>query len=154
MIIYSSHGEITAGARTGKVLQCRRYNPVTHDSLFLEHIRRIDIVELTTYYRVPVRPDDTYDILDVGYWYNDESGHVFYEPPEHSWRQDKYDNLMADLPIDVPVRMTVPPKGFKMVTDLRGWYTLGKKYLSFNSREWVPESNPHLVPVGWLAVEV
>jgi hypothetical protein len=81
--VRSSHGELTIDAR-GNVTFRRLDNPDPDGGGHLARIHRFDLGEWLRYWHRPLPA--AFDILDLGYWYSDDSGRDSYAPPDTDWR--------------------------------------------------------------------
>lgn len=86
LTVAGSHGWITADAETGRILRVQLNDfPFLSSEDSYARIIRIDVAEYQQKYgNLP----DKLDILDVGYWTEDDG----YEPPCQDWREDR-DNM-------------------------------------------------------------
>jgi len=90
----SSHGSIEFDSETGIVFSQHLDN--CEDCP--DNIGRFDVEEYKKFYGVTELPAEI-DILDLGYWLEDES----YEEPAHDWRIERDENIRGEL--DLP---TIP----------------------------------------------
>ena len=82
MIVHSSHGDIEIDF-TGVPLNF----DVDSDDNALRKIVRFDIQEYSRHYNELVDESYEFDILDLGYWYKDDS-ECKYEKPEEQFRRE------------------------------------------------------------------
>ena len=97
--ILSSLGSLAVDAITGLVIpSLSEYDddtdPQTGEVSTLRNIERIDLEEWLIFWGgEPFKDDDSFDILDFGYWNKDGT----YAPPEYEWRFELTESLTMDL---------------------------------------------------------
>lgn len=84
--VSSSHGQFVIDC-SGRILQ------VDDESGELPNVTRFDVAEWEKYWGRKL--DDSLDILDLGYWYDDK-GTERYEEPAHDWRLEIKQGLLGD----------------------------------------------------------
>lgn len=91
--VTSSNGEINAHKENGQVISI-----IVHeggDKSFAD-IKKLNIEEYLTYKALKEMPD-TVDILDLGYWYeNNPNAELKYEEPAHDWRKERDETQRAN----------------------------------------------------------
>ena len=86
--VRGSHGTLDINYHTGMVIEYHPANtepepdPDGYQDIFL-----FNLPEYCAYWKEPLQ--DSYDILDLGYWYRDtKTSELKYEPPADDWRKD------------------------------------------------------------------
>jgi len=80
--IFSSNGEIEVNLRTGKILKVHAEEAGFED--WAATVTFFDMDEYRDYYSDPTGKDDSFDILDLGFWTTGGK----YVPPEKKYRAE------------------------------------------------------------------
>lgn len=77
-IVRSSHGYLIINYHTGNVIECNSDD---------NHLKLISMFNLNEYIRTYNQLDESYDILDLGYWFGYSNPFKGYAPPDLTWRK-------------------------------------------------------------------
>ena len=81
-IVYSSHGEIVIDSDTGKVLEVNPFESPDPDFIRGYKDVTFDLAEYYSHYKMKVGSEDTFDVLDLGFYEKDK-----YLPADKGFRE-------------------------------------------------------------------